>query len=155
MKTNIGISAANLEVINSKLSTLLANEHVLYIKTRNFHWNVTGPSFSSLHLLFEGQYTANAINIDLIAERIRTLGYPAVGTMKEFLTIATLKEAEGKHKATEMVQQLLTDHESIASSIRDSIETLAAFNDEASVDMLTGMLEQHEKTAWMLRSYLE
>ena len=155
MKTNIGISAANLEIINNKLSTLLANEHVLYIKTRNFHWNVTGPNFSSLHLLFEGQYTANALNIDLIAERIRTLGYPAVGTMKEFLTIATIKEAEGKHKATEMVQQLLADHESIASSIRDSIEILAAFNDEASVDMLTGLLEQHEKTAWMLRSYLE
>lgn len=155
MKTNIGITGEHLETINAKLSTLLANEHVLYVKTRNFHWNVTGPNFSSLHLLFEGQYTATALNIDLIAERIRTLGFPATGTMAEFLQTATLKEAQGKPKATEMVQALLADHENIAASIRETLEAIAGANDDATVDMLTGLLEQHEKTAWMLRSYLE
>ncbi|MGV3598460.1 MAG: Dps family protein [Bacteroidota bacterium] len=155
MKANIGISEEHSNSIAKKLNTLLADEHILYVKTRNFHWNVTGPNFSSLHLMFEGQYTATALNIDLIAERIRTVGYPAAGSMKEFLALSNLNEAEGKHKADDMVRGLLADHESIATSLRSFIEECDGFGDEATVDLLTGLLEQHEKTAWMLRSYLE
>jgi starvation-inducible DNA-binding protein len=155
MKANLGISDKNTKAIAAQLNTLLADEHILYIKTRNFHWNVTGPNFSSLHLLFEGQYTAFALDIDLIAERIRTLSYAAVGTMKEFLELTNLKEAAGKHKAEEMVKALLADHESIATSIRAMLEEIGKYNDEGTLDMLTGLLERHEKTAWMLRVNLE
>lgn len=155
MKTNLGISLENTTAIAAQLNVLLANQHVLYVKTRNFHWNVTGPNFSSLHLLFEAQYTATALNIDLIAERIRTIGFPAVGSMKEFLALTTLHESEGKVKADDMVKNLLADHESIASSLRKLIEIAANCKDDATVDLLTTLMEQHEKTAWMLRSYLE
>lgn len=156
MNAKIGIPAKENKQIAEKLTTLLADQHVLYVKTRNFHWNVTGPNFTSLHLLFEGHYTQMALDIDMVAERIRTLGQPAIGTMKEFLSLATLKEAgKGKHKADEMVSNLLADHEAIVTSMRKLIEEASNTKDEGTVDMLTGLMEQHEKTAWMLRSYLE
>lgn len=155
MKTNLGISLENTTAIAAQLNVLLANQHVLYVKTRNFHWNVTGPNFSSLHLLFEAQYTATALNIDLIAERIRTIGFPAVGSMKEFLALTTLKESEGKVKADDMVKNLLADHETIATGLRALIEVAAECKDDATVDLLTTLMEQHEKTAWMLRSTLD
>jgi starvation-inducible DNA-binding protein len=155
MNTNIGVAENKTKEIADHLTHLLADEHVLYIKTRNFHWNVTGPSFNSLHTMFEEQYTAGATNIDLIAERIRSLGHHSVGSMKEFLSISQLEESDGKLKALEMVDSLLKDHEAIARSIKPMAALAGDNKDVATEDMLIGMLEQHEKTAWMLRSHLE
>jgi starvation-inducible DNA-binding protein len=155
MDTNIGVAANDTAQIAKQLTHLLADEHILYVKTRNFHWNVTGPSFNSLHLMFEQQYTDGAMNIDLIAERIRSLGHHAVGSMKEFLAISQLKESDGKLKAMDMVDSLLKDHEAIARSLKPMAALAGDNKDVATEDMLIGMLEQHEKTAWMLRSHLE
>ncbi len=155
MNTNIGVAENKTKEIADHLTNLLADEHVLYIKTRNFHWNVTGPSFNSLHTMFEQQYTEGATNIDLIAERIRSLGHHAVGSMKEFLSISQLEESDGKLKAMEMVDGLLKDHEAIARSIKPMAALAGESKDVATEDLLIGMLEQHEKTAWMLRSHLE
>lgn len=155
MNTNIGVAEDKTKQIAEHLTKLLADEHVLYIKTRNFHWNVTGPSFNSLHTMFEDQYTIGATNIDIIAERIRSLGHHSVGTMKDFIEISQLEESDGHLKALEMVENLLKDHEAIAKSLKPMATLAGDHQDIATEDMLIALIEHHEKTAWMLRSHLE
>ncbi len=138
------------------LGRLLADEHVLYVKTRNFHWNVTGLDFGALHELFEKQYDALADSIDEIAERIRMLGGVAPGSMKEFLKLARLDEQPGgKLEAGKMIAALLSDHETVIRALREAIEVADSAGDAGTNDFLTGLLEDHEKTAWMLRAHLE
>ena len=138
------------------LGRLLADEHVLYVKTRNFHWNVTGLDFGALHELFEKQYDALADSIDEIAERIRMLGGVAPGSMKEFLKLARLDEQPGgKLEAGKMIAALLSDHETVIRALREAIEVADGAGDAGTNDFLTGLLEDHEKTAWMLRAHLE
>lgn len=156
MKPNLGLAAKSRDSINASLATLLADEHVLYVKLRNYHWNVKGPHFGPLHALFEEQYTLLADSIDEIAERIRTLGGSAPGTMKSFLKSARLKEDGGAPpKAVDMIKGLLADHESLAMALRKDIVAASQVNDEATADFLTGLLALHEKAAWFLRSHLE
>jgi len=156
MKTQIGISDKNLKSSSSVLSTVLSNEMTLYIKTRKFHWNVTGESFMELHKLFEGQYKELEEAIDEVAERIGKLGHKTIGTMHEFLKLATLKEHPGKHDSSkEMLKELLKDHETIIVDLRKDIEDCAEKNKDAgTADFLTGLMEHHETTAWILRRYL-
>ena len=155
MKSNIGLSVKARETVVEALAVLLADEHVLYVKTRNFHWNVTGPHFGPLHALFEKQYDALAESIDEIAERIRSLDGIAPGSMAAFLKLARLSEDTGKPpKDTEMIGRLLGDHESVARSLREAISVADTHGDEGTADFLTGLLEGHEKTAWMLRAHL-
>jgi starvation-inducible DNA-binding protein len=153
---NIGISADNLKFTASVLATLLADEHVLYMKTRNYHWNVTGPSFHALHLFFEQQYDQLGDAIDEVAERIRALGQPAPGTLAEYLRTTRLAEdAEKPASATDMLANLLADHEAIARNLRQEITLVQeTYVDTGTADFLTGLLEQHEKMAWMLRAHL-
>ena len=134
------------------LNTLLADEHVLYTKTRNFHWNVTGPMFQTLHLMFETQYNELALAVDLIAERIRSLGVPAPGTYKQFLELSAIKEADGVPKAEDMIRLLVKGHETVARTSREVFEVAEAANDQSTCDLLTQRLQVHEKTAWMLRA---
>lgn len=155
MKPNLGLSSKAREAVIDALSVLLADEHVLYVKTRNFHWNVTGPHFGPLHALFETQYNALEGSIDEIAERIRALAGTAPGSMAAFLKLARLSEDAGKSpKDSEMISLLLTDHESVVRSLRGAIELAGKHGDEGTADFLTGLLEDHEKTAWMLRAHL-
>lgn len=155
MKTNIGLSSKTRSQTVALLSRLLADEHVLYVKTRNFHWNVTGPHFSPLHALFEEHYTALAETIDEIAERIRALGEIAPGSMKEFLKLARLGELPGATLAADkMLAALLADHEAVVRQLRADIGATAKLGDEGTTDFLTGLMESHEKTAWMLRAHL-
>lgn len=152
---DIGISAADRAAIAKGLSRLLADSYTLYLMTHNFHWNVTGPQFNSLHLMFMGQYTEQWNALDLIAERIRALGHPAPGTYKEFVKLASIKEVEGVPKANEMIRLLVAAQEATARTARELFPLLAKANDQPSADLLTQRLEVHEKTAWMLRSLLE
>lgn len=154
MKLNIGIPEDDRLKIVDGLSHLLADTYTLYLKTHNFHWNVTGPMFNTLHLMFEGHYTELALAVDLIAERIRALGAPAPGSYRAFAALSTVPEAEGNVKATEMVRQLVTDHETVVRTARGVFPAADAANDEATADLLTQRLQIHEKTAWMLRSLL-
>ena len=156
MKPNLGLPAKSRESVLPLLNRLLADEHVLYIKTRNFHWNVTGPHFGPLHALFEAQYTALADVIDEIAERIRSLGGVTPGSMKEFLKLSRLEEQPGgKLDAKKMIAALLSDHESIIRALRADVEKADASGDAGTSDFLVSLLEGHEKTAWMLRAHLE
>ena len=134
------------------LERLLADSYTLYLKTHNFHWNVTGPNFSSLHLMFEGQYTELALAVDTIAERIRALGFPAPGSYARFSELTTIKEATGVPKAEAMVAQLAADHETIVKSIKALWLAAEKDRDEGTLDLLTQRLSSHEKTAWMLNS---
>ncbi|MFT7183763.1 MAG: starvation-inducible DNA-binding protein [Oceanicoccus sp.] len=147
-----------LKIMNSKtiegLGQVLASTYTLYLKTQNFHWNVTGPFFQTLHLMFEGQYSELALANDLIAERIRSLGAFAPGTYKEFSELSFVKEEEGHFPAEDMVAKLLADHEVIIAFSKKMIEVAAELKDEGTVDVLTTRLSEHEKTAWMLRSFL-
>lgn len=152
---NIGISDGDRKKITEGLSTLLADSYTLYLMTHNFHWNVSGPQFNSLHLMFMGQYTEQWNALDLIAERIRALGYPAPGTYKEFVKLATIKEVEGVPKATEMVRHLVMAQEAVARTARSIFPAVEKANDQPTMDLLTQRLDVHEKTAWMLRSLLE
>jgi starvation-inducible DNA-binding protein len=152
---NIGISAGEREKIAQGLSALLADSYTLYLMTHNFHWNVTGPMFNTLHLMFMGQYTEQWNALDVIAERIRALGHPAPGTYKEFVKIASIKEVEGVPKATEMIRHLVAAQEATARTARELFPVVNAANDQPTADLLTQRLEVHEKTAWMLRSLLE
>lgn len=155
MKPNIGLSAKSRETVLSLLGRLLADEHVLYVKSRNFHWNVTGPHFGPLHALFEEQYTALAGVIDEIAERIRALGGVAPGSMKEFNKLSRLDEQPGgKLDAEKMIAALLSDYETVIRALRADIEKADAAGDAGTNDFLVGILEGHEKTAWMLRAHL-
>ena len=158
MKTvamDIGISEADRKKIAKGLSGLLADSYTLYLMTHNFHWNVTGPQFNSLHLMFMGQYTEQWNALDTIAERIRALGFPAPGTYKEFVKLATIQEVEGVPKAAEMVRHLVAAQEATARTARKLFPVVDAANDQPTADVLTQRIDVHEKTAWMLRSLLE
>jgi len=156
MKPNIGIEENDLKKVNSILSKGLANEMTLYVKTRNFHWNVSGPSFMELHQLFEKQYKLLEENIDELAERISKLGGKTIGTMKEYLEMTDLKEMPMTYPDQKiMIKELLTDHETIIKLLRKEIEVVGeTCGDVGTADFLTGLLEDHETTAWTLRRYL-
>lgn len=154
-KIDIGISESDRLKISEGLSGLLADSYTLYLMTHNFHWNVTGPMFNTLHLMFMGQYTEQWTALDLIAERIRALGYPAPGTYKEFVKLASIQEIAGVPKAMEMVRHLVSAQEATARTARRLFAVVDKANDQPTADLLTQRLEVHEKTAWMLRSLLE
>ena len=152
---NIGISDDDREKIVRGLSALLADSFTLYLMTHNFHWNVTGPQFNSLHLMFMGQYTEQWNALDIIAERIRALGHPAPATYKEFVKLASIKEVDGVPKTNDMIRQLVAAQEATARTARKLFPVVEAAGDQPTADLLTQRLEIHEKTAWMLRSLLE
>ena len=156
MKPNIGISDKNREVVIKILNTILADEYVLYTKTRKYHWNVVGPQFNDLHKFFEAQYEALDEIVDEVAERARSLGGTAFGTLSEFTNHTRLKEESGKNPDAEgMISRLLTDHESIIQNLRAGLEDSAdKYGDMGTSDFLTGLMEKHEKMAWMLRSFV-
>jgi starvation-inducible DNA-binding protein len=157
MKVNIGISEKNCKAVVEILNGILADEHILYVKTRNYHWNVTGPRFHDLHKFFEEQYEALSETIDEVAERSRSLGGRALGTLSEFIKTARLKEQPGQHpNADGMIKNLLADHEALAQQLRsDAEECMESYQDAGTNDFLVGLMEQHEKMAWMLRSFLD
>ncbi len=155
MPIDIGISPADSKVIVQGLSHLLADSYTLYLMTHNFHWNVTGPHFNSLHAMFMAQYTEQWNALDMIAERIRALGHPAPGTYNEFTKLASIKEVEGVPAAGEMVRHLVKAQEATARTARKVFAAAAKADDQPTADLLTQRLEVHEKTAWMLRSLLE
>jgi starvation-inducible DNA-binding protein len=152
---DIGIADADRAKIAEGLSVLLADSYTLYLMTHNFHWNVTGPMFNTLHLMFMGQYTEQWNALDLIAERIRALGHPAPGTYKEFVDRATIREVEGVPRALDMVRHLVAAQEATARTARKLFPMVDKANDQPTADLLTQRIEVHEKTAWMLRSLLE
>jgi starvation-inducible DNA-binding protein len=152
---DIGITEKERAKIAEGLSGLLADSYTLYLMTHNFHWNVTGPMFNTLHLMFMGQYTEQWTALDLIAERIRALGFPAPGSYKEFVKRASIKEVEGVPKATEMIRYLVAAQEATARTARGLFPLVEKANDQPTADLLTQRLDVHEKTAWMLRSLLE
>ncbi|PWA04216.1 Dps family protein [Flavobacterium psychrotolerans] len=156
MKPQIGISEEHLKKSISILSSTLANEMTLYVKTRKFHWNVSGESFMELHKLFEAQYNQMEVSIDEIAERINKLGEKTIGTMKEFTELTIIKETSNQYPCQkEMIQELLGDHETVVIQLRKDIESCADENKDAgTIDFLTKLMEQHETTAWILRRYL-
>lgn len=154
-RIDIGISDADRAKIAQGLSRLLADSYTLYLMTHNFHWNVTGPQFNSLHLMFMGQYTEQWNALDIIAERIRALGHPAPGTYKEFVKLASIKEPEGVPKANEMLRLLVAAQEATARTARELFPLVDKANDQPTADVLTQRLDVHEKTAWMLRSMLD
>ena len=155
MDVDIGITEEHRQKVADGLSRLLADTYTLYLKTHNFHWNVTGPHFASLHNLFEEQYTELAAAVDEVAERIRMLGQPAPGTYKAFAERTSLTEEEGVPSWEKMIEQLVADNEATARTIRSVFPTAEAGNDEATLDLLTERLAAHEKAAWMLRSHLK
>lgn len=152
---NIGISAGERGKIVEGLSALLADSFTLYLMTHNFHWNVTGPQFNSLHQMFMAQYTEQWNALDIIAERIRALGHRAPGTFKDFLKQSSIKEVDGAPKADDMIRHLVAAQEATARTARKLFPVVEAANDQPTADLLTQRLEVHEKTAWMLRSLLE
>ena len=154
-RMDIGIDAKQRAQIAQGLSGLLADSYTLYLMTHNFHWNVTGPQFNSLHQMFMGQYTEQWNALDIIAERIRALGFPAPGTYKEYVKLASIKEVEGVPKATDMVRHLVAAQEATARTARKLFPIVDAANDQPTADVLTQRIDVHEKTAWMLRSLLE
>ena len=154
-KIDIGISEADRAKIAEGLSGLLADSYTLYLMTHNFHWNVKGPMFNTLHLMFMTQYTEQWGALDLIAERIRALGYPAPGTYKEFVKLASIKEIDGVPPALDMVSHLVAAQEATARTARRLFPLLEKANDQPTADLITQRLDVHEKTAWMLRSLLE
>ncbi|HEX7706411.1 MAG TPA: Dps family protein [Thermoanaerobaculia bacterium] len=152
---NIGISAEDRSEIVKSLSHLLADTYTLYLKTHNFHWNVTGPMFQTLHLMFETQYNELALAVDLIAERIRALGEPAPGSYREFGKLSSIPEADGVPTAEEMIRQLVEGQEAIIRTARGGFKAVEKANDQPTADLLTQRMQIHEKTAWMLRSLLQ
>lgn len=150
-----GIKEKDRKVIAKGLSHLLADTYSLYLKTHYFHWNVTGPMFNTLHLMFEAQYNELALAVDLIAERIRSLDVYAPGTYSQFAKLSTIKESDGVPKANEMIAELVAGHEAVCRTARSVFPASDAASDEATADLLTQRLQLHEKTAWMLRSLLE
>lgn len=152
---NIGIPGEKRAEIAAGLSRMLADTYTLYLKTHNFHWNVTGPMFQTLHLMFETQYTELALAVDLIAERIRALGYPAPGTYSEYAKLSSIPETPGVPKATEMIRLLVEGQEAVVRTARSIFPVVDEVNDEPTADLLTQRMQLHEKNAWMLRSLLE
>jgi len=155
MNINIGINEQDRQEIAQGLSRLLADTYTLYLKTHNFHWNVTGPMFQTLHLMFETQYTELALAVDVIAERIRSLGVYAPGTYRQFAAISSIKEEDGIPKAQDMIRLLVEGQEAVVRTARSLYASVEKANDEATADLLTQRIQLHEKTAWMLRSLLE
>jgi starvation-inducible DNA-binding protein len=155
MDMDIGISKKDRQKIATGLSHVLADSYTLYLKTHNFHWNVTGPMFQTLHLMFETQYNELALAVDTLAERIRALGHFAPGTFKAFEKLSSITMEDNVPKATEMIRSLVKGHEAVAKTARAVLSGADAANDQPSVDLLTQRLQVHEKTAWMLRSLLE
>lgn len=155
MDINIGIPATQRQAIADGLSRLLADTYTLYLKTHNYHWNVTGPMFNTLHLMFETQYNELALAVDLIAERIRALGYPAPGTYAAYSRLSSIKEEEGVPKAQEMIRNLVEGQEAVVRTARSIFAVVDEAGDEPTADLLTQRMQLHEKNAWMLRSMLE
>ncbi len=154
MKIDIGIDKQDRKAIADGLSRLLADTYTVYLKTHNFHWNVTGPMFQTLHLMFQTQYNEMWLAVDLVAERIRTLGHVAPGSYKAFSKLASIAEEDGVPAATQMIRLLVKDHERVAKTARMVLPVANKANDQPTLDLLTQRLEWHEKTAWMLRSLL-
>jgi starvation-inducible DNA-binding protein len=152
---DIGIDAKDREKVAHALSRLLADTYGLYLKTHNFHWNVEGPMFNTLHQMFMVQYTELWNALDEIAERIRSLGYPAPGSYKAFARLSSIEDSEGVPEAMAMVRELVKGHEAVARTARSVFPDADAAHDEPTADLLTQRLEVHEKTAWMLRSLLK
>jgi starvation-inducible DNA-binding protein len=152
---NLGIDEATRKEIAAGLSRLLADTYTLYLQTHNFHWNVTGPMFSTLHLMFETQYTELALAVDLVAERIRSLGFPAPATYSEYAKLSSIKETAGVPKAEEMIKLLVEGQEAVVRTARSIFPMVDEAHDEPSADLLTQRMQLHEKNAWMLRSLLE
>ena len=154
MKINLGIAEIDRQQIAAGLSNLLADSYTLYLKTHNYHWNVEGPQFNTLHLMFETQYAELAIAVDEIAERIRALGIKAPGSYSEFAELTSVDEAQGGESAEEMIRQLAIGQESIVRTARAAFPAASDAHDEPTADLLTQRMQVHEKNAWMLRSML-
>ena len=155
MQVEIGISADDRKQLADELSKLLADSYTLYLKTHNFHWNVKGPMFQTLHLMFEQHYTELATAVDLIAERIRALGHPAPGTYSAYAKLSSIAETDGVPEALDMVKLLVEAHEAVIRTARKVVSLAERMSDQATADLGTQRLQLHEKTAWMLRSLLE
>jgi starvation-inducible DNA-binding protein len=155
MAIDIGINDTDRRAIADGLARLLADTYTLYNKTHNYHWNVTGPMFNTLHLMFETQYTELALAVDQIAERIRALGHPAPGSYRAFSRLSSIQEEEGVPPAEEMIRQLVIGQETVVRTAREIFPTVDRANDEPTADLLTQRMQIHEKNAWMLRSMLE
>jgi starvation-inducible DNA-binding protein len=155
MAIDIGINDSDRRAIADGLARLLADTYTLYLKTHNYHWNVTGPMFNTLHLMFETQYNELALAVDLIAERIRALGHPAPGSYRAFSRLSSIQEEEGLPAAEEMIRQLVIGQETVVRTAREVFPTVDRANDEPTADLLTQRMQIHEKNAWMLRSMLE
>ena len=153
-RIDIGIEAKDRKAIAAGLSKVLADTYTLYLKTHNFHWNVTGPMFNTLHLMFEQQYNELALAVDLVAERIRALGEPAPGSYAQFARLSSVREETGVPRAEEMLRQLVDGQEAVIRTARQILPVAEQANDQATLDLLTQRLQLHEKTAWMLRSML-
>lgn len=152
MSVKIGISDKNCSQIVKHLSVIMSDTYLLYLKTQNFHWNVTSPLFHSLHLMFESQYEELQGAVDVLAERIRALGHFSPGSFAQFTSFGNIKESTKVPSANDMLKQLLADHELLCREIRDAIPVIQKLGDEVSGDTLIERLTQHEKTAWILRS---
>ena len=155
MELNTGISTEHRQKLADELSRLLADSYTLYLKTHNFHWNVTGPMFQTLHVMFEEHYTELALAVDLIAERIRALGFPAPGSYAAYARLSSVVDADGVPSALEMVKLLVEAHETVIRTAREAVKAAEEAGDQATADLGTQRLQIHEKTAWMLRSLLE
>jgi starvation-inducible DNA-binding protein len=155
MQIEIGIGEKERKEIAEGLSRLLADTYTLYLKTHNYHWNVTGPMFQTLHLMFETQYNELALAVDAIAERIRALGFPAPGTYVDFGRLSSIPEEQGVPPAQDMIRKLVKGHEAVVRTARSVFPVVEKSSDEPTADLLTQRMQVHEKTAWMLRSLLE
>ncbi len=155
MNIEIGIDTMDREAIAGGLSRLLADSYTLYLKTHNYHWNVTGPHFNTLHTMFETQYTELATAVDEIAERIRTLGVKAPGSYAAFAQLASVDEASGDENAEDMIRALVAGQEAVVRTAREAFPAAERANDEPTADLLTQRMQIHEKNAWMLRSMLD
>jgi starvation-inducible DNA-binding protein len=155
VRIDIGIAADDRLAIARGLASLLAATYTLYLKTHNYHWNVTGPMFQTLHLMFETQYNELALAVDLVAERIRALGFPAPGTYREFGQATSIREPEGVPAAEEMIRDLVAGQEAVVRTARSVLPSANRADDQPTVDLLTQRMQVHEKTAWMLRSLLQ
>ncbi|MGH6927729.1 MAG: Dps family protein [Dongiaceae bacterium] len=153
-KIDIGIAENERKAIAQGLSHLLADTYTLYLKTHNFHWNVTGPMFNTLHLMFETQYMELALAVDLIAERIRALGFPAPGSYGQYAKLSSIKEEDDVPVANEMIRQLVAGQEAVVRTARNVFPAVDKAKDEPTADLLTQRMQVHEKNAWMLRSLL-
>lgn len=154
-KIDIGIDDKHREEIAKGLSRMLADTYTLYLKTHNYHWNVTGPMFQTLHAMFETQYTELADAVDEIAERIRALGHRAPGTYQEFMKLSSIKESTNDQSANQMIAELVAGQEAVVRTARSLFNVIDECHDLPTADLVTRRMEKHEKTAWMLRSMLE